>query len=301
MADDTIPIPDEIVAPDPIPGFPGYRNRPGRSGLDYLDTQYEMAHMAGVMFRKLITGNWRKRGSESSPLVMLVMGILIILLIPGPGYACPAILLVFICGIVVAIRDRRKAPVEETDGEAADVEAVDEETIAIEEPEIETPMDWKEFIRGVYKENQARAGLKPVFRPPASEDDLLAAEDALGVVFPAPLRELLSQADGFTEELLPGSSRERTDGGSVLMAVDEIVEATAYHRNSVLRSNIFITEMVFFLDARMNGIYFAIRVIREEIYAWDPKTSKFRPVAGSLEEFLRGWLSGSIEAQAHQP
>ena len=37
-----------------MPGWPGHRNRPGRIGLDYLDTSFEEAHMEGVMIRMLL-------------------------------------------------------------------------------------------------------------------------------------------------------------------------------------------------------------------------------------------------------
>lgn len=39
-----------------VQGWPGYRNRPGRFGIDPLDTDYELAHMEGVIIRKLIIG-----------------------------------------------------------------------------------------------------------------------------------------------------------------------------------------------------------------------------------------------------
>ena len=38
-----------------LSGWPGHRNRPGRCGLDYLDTSFEEAHMEGVMIRLLLT------------------------------------------------------------------------------------------------------------------------------------------------------------------------------------------------------------------------------------------------------
>jgi hypothetical protein len=44
-----------------IPGWPGYRTRPGRSGLDYLDNQYEFAHMVGRFLHYLFTGKLRTR------------------------------------------------------------------------------------------------------------------------------------------------------------------------------------------------------------------------------------------------
>jgi hypothetical protein len=58
-----------------VPGTPGYRNRPGRSGLDYLDTQFEFARMEGIFLRHLFTGSLR----ASAPLYlygMLLLGIL---------------------------------------------------------------------------------------------------------------------------------------------------------------------------------------------------------------------------------
>ncbi len=36
-------------------GLPGYRTRPGRSGLDYVETNAELGHMEGLFFRRLIT------------------------------------------------------------------------------------------------------------------------------------------------------------------------------------------------------------------------------------------------------
>jgi tetratricopeptide (TPR) repeat protein len=42
-------------------GWPGHRNRPGRCGLDYLDTSFEEAHMEGVMIRLLVTLRFRTR------------------------------------------------------------------------------------------------------------------------------------------------------------------------------------------------------------------------------------------------
>ncbi len=42
-----------------LPGWPGFRNRPGRSGLDYLETEFELAHMEGRFVRSLITFSLR--------------------------------------------------------------------------------------------------------------------------------------------------------------------------------------------------------------------------------------------------
>lgn len=44
-----------------IPGYPGYRTRPGRSGNDPVDSALEQGHMMGLFLRKAITGRLRTR------------------------------------------------------------------------------------------------------------------------------------------------------------------------------------------------------------------------------------------------
>jgi hypothetical protein len=41
-----------------VPGQPNYRNRPGRSGLDPIDNQYEYSHIKGRAIRMLLDGKW---------------------------------------------------------------------------------------------------------------------------------------------------------------------------------------------------------------------------------------------------
>lgn len=50
-------------------GWPGHRNRPGRSGYDPLETDFEHAHMQGVIFRRLITCTFRTQ----NPIYLLFM------------------------------------------------------------------------------------------------------------------------------------------------------------------------------------------------------------------------------------
>ena len=68
-----------------LPGWPGCRTRPGRSGYDPLDQDFELAHMQGVMLRVLFAGRLRTRN-----LVYLVL-----LTIVGLVFCLP---LVFILG-----------------------------------------------------------------------------------------------------------------------------------------------------------------------------------------------------------
>lgn len=52
-----------------LPGWAGHRNRPGRSGYDPLETDFELAHMQGVVIRLLVTRKFRTR----NPIYLLFM------------------------------------------------------------------------------------------------------------------------------------------------------------------------------------------------------------------------------------
>ncbi len=68
-------------------GWPGYRNAAGRSGLGYLETQAEWAHMQGLFFRWMITGKFKTRNPiylllvtvygliNASPVLLLFAGV----------------------------------------------------------------------------------------------------------------------------------------------------------------------------------------------------------------------------------
>jgi hypothetical protein len=42
-------------------GWPGYRTSQNKSGLGYIETQAELAHMQGLFFRWLVTGKFKTR------------------------------------------------------------------------------------------------------------------------------------------------------------------------------------------------------------------------------------------------
>jgi hypothetical protein len=47
---------DQPEKPSPLPGWPGYRTRQGRTGLDPIDSGTEAGHTAGAFIQKLISG-----------------------------------------------------------------------------------------------------------------------------------------------------------------------------------------------------------------------------------------------------
>ena len=87
-------------APVLLPGMPGYRTRDGRSGLDMLDTQFEMAYMAGLFLRRLFTNTWHRPGIDPHPLITLSVGAALWLGFPGGVEACPGIFIVLLVGLV---------------------------------------------------------------------------------------------------------------------------------------------------------------------------------------------------------
>jgi hypothetical protein len=83
--------PELIDEKDLYQGMPGYRNRPGRSGLDPLDTNAEYYHLMGVFIRKVFTRRLRTR----DPLylaMMVIFGVipvtvlLILITLPNKSY-----------------------------------------------------------------------------------------------------------------------------------------------------------------------------------------------------------------------
>lgn len=103
---------DEINDGVELPGWPGYRTRANRSGLDPLDTRSEAAHMQGTFLRRIFTLQARTRNPYYLVL-MFIFGVLpftvvLILMMSGsPNLDASAIvpiiyllLLIFVTGAV---------------------------------------------------------------------------------------------------------------------------------------------------------------------------------------------------------
>jgi hypothetical protein len=64
-----IDVADYDAAAKYLIGWPGYRTANGKSGLGYLETQAELAHMQGLMIRWLITGKF----ISHNPIYLMMM------------------------------------------------------------------------------------------------------------------------------------------------------------------------------------------------------------------------------------
>ncbi len=72
IAESDVPIPQWLYMDEKdflLVGWAGHRTRQGRSGYDPLDTDFEFAHMQGVVIRLLITCKFRTR----NPIYLLLM------------------------------------------------------------------------------------------------------------------------------------------------------------------------------------------------------------------------------------
>jgi hypothetical protein len=63
------------AASSSLRGYPGYRTREGRSGLDPIDNDAEGGHMAGVFLSRLLTGKLRTK-NPFSLFVLAVLGLI---------------------------------------------------------------------------------------------------------------------------------------------------------------------------------------------------------------------------------
>ena len=64
-----------------LPGWPGYRTRAGRSGLDPIDARTEAAHTTGALMHRLLGGQIR------NPIYLFILGVMGMLLLAPLGLA----------------------------------------------------------------------------------------------------------------------------------------------------------------------------------------------------------------------
>lgn len=88
-------------------GWPGYRTSGNRSGLGYIETQAEWAHMQGLMFRWLVTGKFKTRNRFYLFLLTLFGALnicpLLLLFSPPGRQALFQNSLAFLSGILIGI------------------------------------------------------------------------------------------------------------------------------------------------------------------------------------------------------
>src|SRR5687767_4226455 len=69
------PKKDDPVEGSELPGWPGYRTRPNRSGLDPIDSRAEAGHIGGTLIRRVLTFKARTRNPVYLAL-MFIFGVI---------------------------------------------------------------------------------------------------------------------------------------------------------------------------------------------------------------------------------
>lgn len=161
---------------------------------------------------------------------------------------------------------------------------------------------WRDLIERTYSAIPHPAGRtsKPRFSPPASAEDIAAAEDQLGRKLPPSLTSLLMETDGVMDMM---SVRGGDYFGNMwlIWPAERIVEETLEDRSEdvVAPSDADTSELVFFAGAGVDGILFGFPPAGADscdtkVVAWHPLRGTVSDLADSLEDFVEGWLTGRI-------
>ncbi len=160
-------------------------------------------------------------------------------------------------------------------------------------------MDWRRTILQFYAERSAD-DTSVDFRPGASAAEIAAVEQRLNVRLPASLRAVLQETNGVMEQMKIGDRVE--DIQWLLWPLNEIVSWNEDNRKNASGpdSEGEAHDVLFFADAGADGIQFGFPIAENRKYGprvvvWHPIDDELTEVAPSLEEFLRGWLSGKID------
>jgi hypothetical protein len=163
-------------------------------------------------------------------------------------------------------------------------------------------MSWHELITGIYKSRPPQPGStqKPEFCPAASAAAVADAEAILDTSLPASLRSLLLETNGVKEMMaIDGvEGGEWFVSGSLLWPIEEIVEWNRAYRTDPGPYECEFRSLAFFAGAGVDGILFAFLVedgvCSPRVMVWHPIMDELDEVAPSLEDLLRGWLTGTI-------
>jgi hypothetical protein len=162
-------------------------------------------------------------------------------------------------------------------------------------------MNWREWITDSYAARPSPPGIaaKAEYFTAASVEAIARAEEALGVRFPVSHRDLLLETDGVME-LLAIDGGDWLESMWVLWTIDEIVQDNLRIRAATSQQIPpgHFDSLLFVAGAGVDGILFGFPVENghclPRVVAWRPAGPVVQDLAPSLDEFLRGWLTGKI-------
>ena len=143
---------------------------------------------------------------------------------------------------------------------------------------------WIEYFKSVSDDFE--------FTQPATEQALAKAESALGLTFPAELRELLKETNGV---------EQRSAYLLFILSVERIEQDNYEMRHAIALSFYMpFTHLLFFADAG-NGDKFGFPISQEgnigrDVFAWNHEDDSRFWCAPSLKTFIQWWCEGKITA-----
>jgi hypothetical protein len=163
-------------------------------------------------------------------------------------------------------------------------------------------MSWREVITDIYEHRPHQPGCasKPVFYPAASVKDIVYAESQLVAKFPLSLRSMLLESNGVMD-MLAIDRAEWSENKWLLWSIAEIIKGNLFcraQREDGTYERDF-RALLFFAGAGFDGILFGFPVGEDHVCApdvvvWYPIGDEVTGIARSLEDFVSGWLKGTI-------
>jgi len=141
---------------------------------------------------------------------------------------------------------------------------------------------WRNYVSSISKEYQ--------FKAPATNEQIISIKEELNVELPQKLIELYNETNGVYGNY----------GISLIWSTEQIVKENLFCRtiHEYRDSMMPLDNFLFFSDAG-NGDLFGYRIVNgsiqnDDIYVWNHEDDSRTVIASSLEEFIKGWVTGGI-------
>ncbi|WP_078379953.1 SMI1/KNR4 family protein [Sutcliffiella halmapala] len=141
---------------------------------------------------------------------------------------------------------------------------------------------WENYINSISKDYH--------FVTPATNSEIIKIGEELNVELPKKLLELFKETNGvFDQFKCP-----------LIWSTEQIVKDNLFFRNFEEYKDIYMPfdHLLFFSDSGCGDLFgFPILngvVQKEDIYVWNHEDDSRMWVSSSLEEFIKGWITGEI-------
>ncbi|MCM3789328.1 SMI1/KNR4 family protein [Domibacillus indicus] len=141
---------------------------------------------------------------------------------------------------------------------------------------------WKNYIETISKNYY--------FTAPASNSEMTLVKEKLNVELPLNLIKLFNETNGAFDE----------HGYPLIWSTGQIVEDNLFFRGFEDYKDIYMPfDHLLFFSGAGNGDLFCFAILNEniqkdDIYVWNHEDDSRIEVASSLEDFVKGWITGEI-------